>query len=241
MAVLLLSAASIASAQQLKTAGKSVTKSNIKGSAMYAWYFPWNLDHMIIEKGTWDGYDHTNVQLTHGIDFICQRPVHGDVMTFEYCADDDSLKAGAYIVQFADNYDGQNIKLVFTTTADVIDSTSIKQCAYYMTGDANGRLRSHKEPIYKFSVDNQRFEYMPDGKIINTYEAYIATTAANPVWLIAPNGTTGIEKLRSARASDVSVTSLKKGIYNMQGVKMQAWDELEKGMYIVDGVKKLKR
>lgn len=217
------------------SAQKTTTKKDIKGSLMYSCFFPWDLDEMYIEKGTWDGFEHTNYKLYHGVDYVCQRFVDGDTPSFTYCNDDDLLKAGAYIIQFADNYAGQNITMKFTSNCDPADSTSIKQNAYYVTGDASGRLRNHKSPIYKFVVDDQRFEYFPDGKIIGAYEAYIVATTANPQQYIAPNGSTGIEILQAGILSRRQQPS-RQGIYDLSGRQIRS-SNLTPGLYIINGKK----
>lgn len=212
--------------------GQKSFKKTVQGSAMYAWYLPWDLDYMYIEKGTWDGFDHTNYRLYHGLDYICQKIVAGDEIGFEYCADDDPLKAGAYIIQFADNYDGQSVTVKLTKNVDAVDSTAIKQCAYYATGDADGRLRSHKEPVYRFNTDTQRFEYYPEGKIISAYEACVVVTVDNPEEYIIPNGSTGIERLKGVQGS---VQGL---IFNLAGQRV---GDDYKGVIIVNGKKYLKQ
>ena len=209
-------------------------KKTVQGSLIYSWFLPWDLDYMFIEKGTWDGFDHTNYKLYHGVDYICQRFVNGDSMDFEYCEDDDPLKAGAYLIQFAENYSGQSISVVLTNNVDKADSTEIKACDYYITGDAGGRLRIHKDPLYKFNTDTQRFEYYPEGKLIGAYEAYIVSNLDNPVEHIIPNGSTGIERLN---ASAIGNSSFNVQPYNLAG---QAVNDSYQGIVIINGKKILR-
>ena len=214
-------------------AAKTTTKA-VKGSAMYAMYFPWDLDKVTV-TGTIDGKYYTDLQLYHGIDFICQSYPGGvaglNTPAFEYCDDDTPLWSGAYIIQFADNYDGLTVKFTFKDTATG-DSNPTGLYNYYFTGSPDGRLMNLQgKPLYKFNVDEQRFEYFPEGKIIGSYEAYIdvqnQTDAAQHPY-IAPQGSTGIERLNAAQARR------QQGIFNLSG---QQLSEPQQGINIIGGKK----
>ena len=214
-------------------AAKSTTKA-VKGSVIYAVYFPWDLDKVTV-SGTIDGKSYTDLPLYHGVDFICQTLQGGlgyaNSLSFEYCADDNPLLAGAYIIQFADNYDGLTVKFTFKDTATG-NSNPTGLYNYYFTGSTEGRLMNLQDkPLYKFNVDEQRFEYLPEGKMIFAYESYIDVQnqeEASRHPYVAPLGSTGIERLNAAQSRR------QQGIFNLSG---QQLSEPQQGINIIGGRK----
>ncbi|MCQ2132811.1 MAG: hypothetical protein MJY90_05695 [Bacteroidaceae bacterium] len=217
-------------------AAKSTTKT-VKGSVMYAVYFPWDLDKVTV-SGTIDGKTYSELPLYHGVDFICQTLPgglgHANSLSFEYCADDNPMLSGAYIIQFADNYDGLTVKFTFkdTATGTNADVNPSGLYNYYFTGSPEGRLMNLQgKPLYKFNVDAQRFEYIPEGKMIYSYESYIDVQNQKEAILhpyIAPQGSTGIERLNANKSRR------QQGIYNLNG---QLLAEPQHGINIIDGRK----
>ena len=217
-------------------AAKSTTKT-VKGSVMYAVYFPWDLDKVTV-SGTIDGKSYTDLQLYHGVDFICQTfaggMTHANNPSFEYCDDSNPLLSGAYIIQFADNYDGLTVKFTFkeTATGNADSENPTGMFNYYFTGSPEGRLMNLQgKPLYKFNVEDQRFEYLPDGKLILAYESYIDvqnSQDANQRPYIVPQGSTGIERLNATQSRRLQ------GIYNLNGQQLA---EPQQGINIIGGKK----
>lgn len=209
---------------------KSTTKT-VKGSAMYSMYFPWDLDKVTV-SGTIDGKTYTNLELFHGVDFICQRFLGGTLgsnpLPFSYLDESTPLLSGGYIIQFADNYDGQTVTFTFKPEAT---GELPAPGEAVLTGDPDGRLRSLKTPLYKFDTDEQRFEYCPEGKIISAYEAYISVE--DSVWMshnpyIVPQGSVGIERINAAQVLH------RRGIFNLNGQQLAA---PRRGLNIINGKK----
>ena len=179
-------------------------KKKIKGSQLYAVYFPGELQGMCV-TGYYDGFNHTEEALLPGVDYILQEYVYP---RFNYVDTDQPIKAGGYLVQFVDNMDGCNITMTFNEH----QLQGETELPYFMSGNTSGANFAPANRFYRFNETTQCF-HLTSGEAVKPFEAYIATDATVPVQKIVPNGiSTGIKRLYANNGARISVCPTENGI-----------------------------
>lgn len=234
---------------KVKVYGSSFLTKKVKGSQMYSMAFPGNLRCMTA-TGEKDGRIYQDEPLIQGIDYVLQT---FDYPYFKYISTGDSVCAGCYLIQFVDNLDGMNVRFFFDSSIDNNKSSS----DYFMEGNRGYADTVPEGLFYKFNESNQRFE-LTSGTVVKPYEAYISTSAQNPVKYFTPDGSTGIQLLNGTDGAGLSImpidggveiTSAQEGcvdIFNIYGMKVGSARlkcgtsklNLDKGIYII-GEKKV--
>ena len=184
--------------------GGSRLKKKIKGSRLYAIYFPGDLQGMCV-TGYFDGFNHTEEALLPGVDYILQEYAYP---RFNYVDTDQPIKAGGYLVQFVDNMDGCDITMTFNK--NLLQGET--ELPYYMSGNTSGTTFAPANRFYRFNESTQCF-HLTSGEALKPFEAYIATDATIPVQKIVPNGiSTGIKRLYANNGTRISVCPTENGV-----------------------------
>lgn len=238
---------------QIDTAKVTVTGSayltkKVEGSQMYSMCFPGNLNGMTV-TGSFDGNEYNEEPLYNGVDYILQR---FDYPYFKYIDENETITNGCYLVQFVDNLDGLNVKMFFNKEK----SAKAQEGEYVFTENPIFADFAPEKKFYKFNEEKQRFE-LTEGETIKPFEAYIATTASQPVSNFTPDGSTGIQRLNGTDGSRMSIIPVNGGveinaikasvvsIYSITGQKIAIEKvsqgrnsiSLAPGIYIVGGKK----
>lgn len=188
---------------KVKVTGGAYLTKNVEGSQMYSMYFPGDLNGMTV-TGSFDGNSYNEEPLYNGVDYILQR---FDYPYFKYIDEKETITNGCYLVQFVDNLDGLNVKMFFGKEK----SGTEQEGEYTFTGNPIFADYSPEKKFYKFNESNQRFE-LTEGVSIKPFEAYIATTASQPVSNFTPDGSTGIQRLNGTDGSRMSIIPINGGI-----------------------------
>lgn len=179
-------------------------KKKIKGSQLYAIYFPGELQGMCV-TGYFDGFNHTEEALLPGVDYILQEYAYP---RFNYVDTDQPIRAGGYLVQFVDNMDGCDITMTFNKH----QLQGETELPYYMSGNTSGTTFAPANRFYRFNESTQCF-HLTSGEALKPFEAYIATDATIPVQKIVPNGiSTGIKRLYANNGTRISVCPTENGL-----------------------------
>lgn len=235
-----------------------------EGSKLCAVYLPGDVTK-VNATGTFDYRDHYGYPLYHGLDFICQRldPTTGK---FQYLDSEESLTAGAYVIQFADNYDG--IPITFDCKP-LTSPATLADAPFVALGNGDGFTQTIEESdgqirLY-YDEELQQFNRIGSenscAAALRPFMPYILTTTETSK--IVPDGSTGIERLYTARhgESPYAISGSEGGIcigshisatlpiYNLAGqtlrqVRIEQGDNfiaLPAGLYIVANRKVLVR
>lgn len=202
-------------------AGGMILKKRYMGSALYAMHFPGELIQATA-TGWYDGFDHADEQLRHGLDFAIVRY---EAPRFHYLPSDAPLTAGSYMIQFVDNLENADITLTFNSQGNGETANG----AYRMEGNPYATNHTPKGKFLKFDVEAQRF-ILTENESLKPFEAYIATDEANPVTQIVPNvSSTSISKTVSDEGSAISVRN------TAGGIVIYATEEGRISIYGIDG------
>lgn len=228
--------------------GSAYLTKKVEGSQMYSMFFPGDLNGMTV-SGSFDGNEYDEEPLYNGVDYILQR---FDYPYFKYIDENETITNGCYLVQFVDNLDGLNVKMFFKKEK----SGTPEEGEYTFTGNPIYADYAPEKKFYKFNEERLRFE-LTEGETIKPLEAYIATTASQPVSNFTPDGSTGIQRLNGTDGSRMSIIPVAGGIeinaiktsvvsiYSITGQKIAVEKvsqgrnsiNLAPGIYIVGGKK----
>lgn len=246
--------------EKVQVTGAPLFTRSFTGSKMEAIYFPYAVGS-VTATGTWDYRNFYEYPLYNGLDFVMQR-FNPQTGRFEYLDDDAELTAGAYIIQVADNYEGQAITFDFDPSKP---DTAEDNGAYRIAGngscaDVTVEIDAWKE--YHFNADKEVFDQNgstgSNAKKTRPFLYYIYTLEENAPSVIAPDGVNGIQRLTAAKggnaftvrpvAGGAEIVSRTRGtlpVYSLAGtrVKNVAVENgvntvsLPAGFYIVAGKK----
>ena len=247
--------------EKVHITGAPIFKRSFTGSKMEAIYLPYAVTNVTV-SGKWDYRDFYEYPLYNGLDFVMQR-FNTTTGKFEYLNDDEDLTPGAYIIQVADNYDGQTLKFDFDPSRP--DTPSSEEINYHIAG--NGSCADDTNEIdawheYHFNADKELFDSTGSigsqpGKT-RPFLYYIFSLAQDAPTVIAPDGVNGIQRLTAAQGGEAfvirpaidgaTIISRTRGllpIYNLAGMQVQKATieagenhiQLPAGFYIIGGKK----
>lgn len=233
--------------------GASRYSRKVEGSKLYPVSFPGDLQ-MVTVTGSYDGYTYTEKPLFNGVDYILQKYV---APYFEYCLVDEPAHAGAYLIQFVDNLDGSKVSMTMGRKNVDVPEESRSGNPYSLVGNPDFVKYTPEGKFLRFEESGQRF-VLTENEAVFPFEAYIATTSANPVNVIYPVSViSGFQQIFSEDGSRMSMYATEGGIvinsldatvidvYDLSGHKLSTWEVAEgsnfqsvpKGFYVIGGRK----
>ena len=225
----------------------------INSSCIHPLYFPGELSKLTI-SGSTDRHDYNNSPASYGLDYVVM--VY-DYPRFNYLQNPESLPAGAYCVQFVDNYAGLSATLSFNGGEAVEQEEPTDEKPYAFVGNAKSTVQRVDGYILKYDNAKMKFMLVKDA-IVSGYEAYFVTSKSFPAsQIVITDNPTGIKRVFASDGGRMSVKPVAEGIvmyaekdavqpiYSVSGqlvksVSLRAGSNaigLPKGLYVVGNEK----
>ncbi len=223
---------------------------SIEGSKLYPVSFTGDLQ-LVTVTGSYDGNSYTDHPLFNGVDYILQRYVGPH---FEYYPVDQPAASGAYLIQFVDNLEGQKVSMIMGGSSPV---SVPSEGDYRLMGNPTFAQYVPEGRFLRFDESAQCFLLTQDEGIA-PFEAYIETSASNPVSVIYPESLyTGFQQIISGDGTRMGIYSCEGGVvinsldrtqvdvYELSGRKWATWEiseganfqSLPQGFYLIAGKK----
>ena len=182
----------------VKIAGLTSLTFPVEGSRLYPMAFPGALIGMHVD-GNYDMSSHTRESLLPGVDYLLQRY---DCPCFEFIDKEERPGAGCYLVQFVDNLDATQVTMNFghcTAINDgswTADMARLEQDGYAFVGNPVFAPYTPEGKFLRYDPDRQLF-VLTRGEELQPFEAYIATSLAAPVSVIATGYNTRLTRVHA--------------------------------------------
>lgn len=234
--------------EKLDYSGAARLTRKVEGSKLYAMSFPGDLD-VISVTGTYDGKTYTDEPLFSGVDYLLCKY---NYPYFDYCATDQEITAGCYLIQFVDNLEGMSVSMTTSKKKELEKGNA----EYRLVGNPLFKKYTPEGKFLKFNENSQTF-LLTENEEINPFEAYIETSASVPVNIIYPQITTDFKQIEANDGSRISVYSVEGGVvinalatttvdvYSVSARKIDSWQlsegenrkDLPVGFYVIGGKK----
>ncbi len=177
----------------------------VKGSVLYPIYFPGTLQSMDI-TGTYDGKTWKNLVAVNGLDYLVYRY---NAPYFELCPTDEPIPAGSYLIQFVENLEDAQIRMI-TYTKKKDQNTSGN--GLRLIGNDTYTLYTPNGKFLKFNAEEGKF-ILTENEALAPFEAYLTTDESVPVKEVYPYLTaTGLKQISTETGNRISVYSVEGGI-----------------------------